>query len=108
MACRTNVVLFNMSYLGKFYLCGPDVQKAADYLFTSNTKRDINRIIYTCMLNHKGGIEGDCTVTSVEPGSSGIVDPIFKDKAFYIGNLYINLNYLIFFLILHLKFVKLN
>lgn len=60
------------------------------------------------MLNHKGGIEGDCTVTSIEPGSSGIVDPIFKDKAFYIGNLYINLNYLIFFLILHLKVVKLN
>lgn len=97
-----------MSYLGKFYLCGPDVQKAADYIFTSNTRRNFNRIIYTCMLNHKGGIEGDCTVTGIEPDSCGIIDPIFKDKAFYIGNFYINLNYLIFFLILHLKSYKFN
>ncbi|XP_014608110.1 PREDICTED: sarcosine dehydrogenase, mitochondrial isoform X1 [Polistes canadensis] len=84
LACRTNVALFNMSYLGKFYLCGPDIQKAADYLFTSNTRKNFNRIVYTCMLNHKGGIEGDCTVTAIQPGSSGVVDPIFKDKAFYI------------------------
>lgn len=84
LACRTNVALFNMSYFGKFYLCGPEVQEAADYLFSSNTRRDFNRIVYTCMLNHKGGIEGDCTVTAIEPGSSGIVDPLFKNKAFYI------------------------
>lgn len=84
LACRNNVVLFNLSYFGKFYLCGPEVQQAADYLFTSNTKRSYNRIIYSCMLNHKGGIEGDCTVTAIEPGSSGIIDPIFKNKAFYI------------------------
>ncbi|KAK2582795.1 hypothetical protein KPH14_005056 [Odynerus spinipes] len=84
LACRTNVALFNLSYFGKFYLCGPEVQQAADYLFTSNTRRNFNRTIYTCMLNHKGGVEGDCTVTAIEPGSSGIIDPIFKSKAFYI------------------------
>ncbi|XP_015176578.1 PREDICTED: sarcosine dehydrogenase, mitochondrial [Polistes dominula] len=84
LACRNNVALFNMSYLGKFYLCGPDIQKAADYLFTSNTRKNFNRIVYTCMLNHKGGIEGDCTVTAIQPGSSGVVDPIFKEKALYI------------------------
>ncbi|XP_076161806.1 sarcosine dehydrogenase, mitochondrial-like isoform X3 [Ptiloglossa arizonensis] len=84
LACRTNVALFNMSYLGKFYLCGPDAQKAADYLFTANTNCDFNKTVYTCMLNHAGGVEMDCTVTIIEPGSSGIVNPIFKEKAFYI------------------------
>lgn len=37
------------------------------------------------MLNEKGGVEGDCTVTGLESGLGGVVDPIFKGKAFYIG-----------------------
>lgn len=85
LACRKNVALFDMSYLGKFYLCGRDAQKAANYLFTANTNRECNKTIYTCMLNYSGGVEADCIVTVLKPGSSGIVNPIFKGKAFYIG-----------------------
>ncbi|XP_068968504.1 sarcosine dehydrogenase, mitochondrial isoform X2 [Bombus flavifrons] len=84
LACRQNVVLFDTSHLGKFYICGPDAQNTADYLFTANTNCNFNKTIYTCMLNHAGGVETDCTVTVLEPGSSGIVNPIFKEKAFYI------------------------
>ncbi|XP_043254567.1 sarcosine dehydrogenase, mitochondrial isoform X1 [Colletes gigas] len=84
LACRKNAALFNMSYLGKFYLCGPEAQKTADYLFTANTNCEFNKTVYTCMLNNAGGVEMDCTVTILEPGSSGIVNPIFKEKAFYI------------------------
>lgn len=85
LACRKNAVLFNMSYLGKFYLCGAEAEKAVEYLFTANTNRNFNSTIYTCMLNRAGGVEMDCTVTIVEPDSSGVVNPVFKDKAFYIG-----------------------
>ena len=56
-----------------------------DYIFTSQVNREINRTVYTCMLNKRGGVEGDCTVTGLESGSGGVVDPIFKGKAFYIG-----------------------
>ena len=28
--------MFNMSYFAKFYLTGPDAQKAADWIFTNN------------------------------------------------------------------------
>ncbi|XP_060812640.1 sarcosine dehydrogenase, mitochondrial [Bombus pascuorum] len=84
LACRQNVVLFDTSHLGKFYICGPDAQNTADYLFTANTNCNFNKTIYTCMLNHAGGVETDCTVTVLEPGSSGIVNPVFKEKAFYI------------------------
>ncbi|XP_011689604.1 PREDICTED: sarcosine dehydrogenase, mitochondrial [Wasmannia auropunctata] len=84
LACRNNVALFNMSYFGKHYLCGPDAKKAVDYIFTARVDREINRTVYTCMLNKKGGVEGDCTVTGLESGSGGVVDPIFKGKAFYI------------------------
>lgn len=74
-----------MSYFGKFYICGPEARKAVDYIFTSQVDREINRTVYTCMLNGNGGVEGDCTVTGLESGLGGVVDPIFKGKAFYIG-----------------------
>lgn len=85
LACRNNVALFNMSYFGKHYICGPDAKKAVDYIFTARVDREINRTVYTCMLNKRGGVEGDCTVTGLESGSGGVVDPIFKGKAFYLG-----------------------
>lgn len=85
LSCRNNVALFNISYFGKFYLCGPGASEAANYIFTSRVNRDINRTVYTCMLNRGGGVEGDCTVTGLETGTGGIVDPIFKGKGYYIG-----------------------
>ncbi|XP_014477949.1 PREDICTED: sarcosine dehydrogenase, mitochondrial isoform X2 [Dinoponera quadriceps] len=84
LSSRNNVALFNMSYFGKYYLCGPDASEAANYIFTSQMDRKINRTVYTCMLNRGGGVEGDCTVTGLESGMGGIVDPIFKGKGFYI------------------------
>jgi len=85
LSCRNNVGLFDMSYFGKFYICGPEANIAVDYIFTSRVNREVNRTVYACMLNKNGGVEGDCTVTSLESGSGGVVDPIFKGKAFYIG-----------------------
>ncbi|KAK9296853.1 hypothetical protein QLX08_009258 [Tetragonisca angustula] len=84
LACRQNVVLFDTSHLGKFYLCGPDAQNTADYLLTARTDCNLNKTVYSCMLNHAGGVEADCTVTALEPGSNGIVNPTFKGKAYYI------------------------
>lgn len=53
-----------MSYFGKFYLTGPDAQKAADWLFSADVARDPGSTVYTCMLNNRGGIEADLTVVS--------------------------------------------
>ncbi|XP_072748351.1 sarcosine dehydrogenase, mitochondrial-like isoform X2 [Anoplolepis gracilipes] len=84
LSCRNNVALFNTSSFGKFYICGPDARKAVDYIFTSQVDREINKTVYTCMLNKNGGVEGDCTITGLESGLGGVIDPIFKGKAFYI------------------------
>ncbi|XP_063973708.1 sarcosine dehydrogenase, mitochondrial [Diachasmimorpha longicaudata] len=84
LACRNKAALFNLSYFGKFYLCGAQAQEAADFLFTANVNRETNRTIYTCSLNKYGGVEADCTVTSIEAGSGGVADPIFQRKAFYV------------------------
>ncbi|KAK0090478.1 hypothetical protein PV325_013384 [Microctonus aethiopoides] len=84
LACRNKAALFDLSCFGKFYLCGPQSKEAANYLCTANVDREINRIVYTCMLNKQGKVEADCTVTSIEAGSGGVADPIFQGKAFYI------------------------
>ena len=34
--CREKVAVFNMSYFAKYYLTGPDAQKAVDWIFTNN------------------------------------------------------------------------
>ncbi|XP_074108249.1 sarcosine dehydrogenase, mitochondrial-like [Cotesia typhae] len=84
LACRNKAALFDLSYFGKYYLCGAQSQEAANYLFTANVDREVNRTVYTCALNKHGGVEADCTVTSIEAGSGGVADPIFQRKAFYI------------------------
>ena len=39
LTCRNGVAAFNMSYFGKYYLTGPDAQKAADWIFTNDVRK---------------------------------------------------------------------
>ena len=75
--------MFDMSYFGKLYMCGPEAQKTADWLFTSDTRRPIGRTVYTCLLNTRGGVEADVTVSAIETGTGGLADPIFKVCVYY-------------------------
>nr|CAD7572946.1 unnamed protein product [Timema californicum] len=84
LSCREQVAIFDMSYFSKLYLCGPEAQKAVDWLFTANTHRPIGRTVYSCFLNSKAGVEGDLTVSAIETGNGGQADPIFKGRGFYI------------------------
>ena len=74
-----------MSYFGKFYLTGPDAQKAADWIFSARMDGDIGKTIYTCMLNKNAGIEADLTVSMIEAGSGSSADPHFEGRGFYIA-----------------------
>jgi len=85
LATRTGAALFNMSYFGKFYLTGPDAQKAADWIFTGSMEGLAGRTVYTCMLNKSAGIEADLTVSILEPGSGSPADPHFEGAGFYIA-----------------------
>lgn len=67
-----------MSYYSKMYLSGPEAEKAADWIFTAETKQPIGKSVFTCLLNAQGNIEADAIVTVVTAGSGGLVDPIFK------------------------------
>ncbi|KAK3866803.1 hypothetical protein Pcinc_027685 [Petrolisthes cinctipes] len=85
LGCREGAAIFDMSYFGKFYLTGPDAQKAADWLFTADMSRPAGTTAYTCMLNDHGGTEADLTVSVCEGGEGSACDPHFKGRGFYLA-----------------------
>ncbi|XP_066953754.1 sarcosine dehydrogenase, mitochondrial-like isoform X1 [Macrobrachium rosenbergii] len=85
LACRNAAAVFDMSYFGKFYITGPDAQKAADWLFSADVSRDTGTTVYTCMLNKRGGIEADLTVSICEGGEGSPCDPAFEGRGFYLA-----------------------
>ncbi|XP_042228369.1 sarcosine dehydrogenase, mitochondrial-like [Homarus americanus] len=85
LRCRETAAIFDMSYFGKFYLTGNDAQKAADWLFSADVSRAPGTTVYTCMLNHKAGIEADLTVSICEGGQGSACDPTFAGRGFYLA-----------------------
>jgi len=78
LACREQAALFDLSSVGKFYLYGPDVQKAADWMFTADTNCPLGRTFDSCMLNSAAGVEANVTVSAIEGGSGGQLGPVFQ------------------------------
>ncbi len=72
-ACRERVALFDQSSFAKFRLTGPDATAALQWLCANNINRPPGRLVYTQMLNGRGGIEGDLTVTRWGPESYYLV-----------------------------------
>ena len=62
-AVREAVGLFDQSSLAKFLLQGPDVAVTLQRLCANDVDGPVGRIVYTQMLNRRGGIECDLTVT---------------------------------------------
>ncbi|KAM6902878.1 sarcosine dehydrogenase, mitochondrial isoform 1-T2 [Xenentodon cancila] len=86
LSCRHGVAVFDMSYFGKFYLTGPDAKKAADWLFTADVNKKPGSTVYTCMLNKRGGVEADLTVSRLEPGAASLpLSPESSADAYYLA-----------------------
>lgn len=62
-AIRDRVVLLELSPFTKIDVHGRDALALLQKLCTNDVDRDIGRAIYTQMLNERGGIEADLTVT---------------------------------------------
>jgi len=59
---REHVGLFDQSSFAKFEMRGKDAEKALSWICANNVARPVGSIIYTQMLNKRGGIECDLTV----------------------------------------------
>ncbi|XP_055610172.1 sarcosine dehydrogenase, mitochondrial [Uranotaenia lowii] len=84
ISCRHNAALFNLSYFCKLFLTGSQAKEAAEWIFTADLNKPVNKTIYTCALNKRGGVEADVTVSLVESGQGELHDPIFKGRGYYI------------------------
>ncbi|MFZ1467447.1 MAG: FAD-dependent oxidoreductase [Paracoccaceae bacterium] len=61
-ACREAVVLIDQTSFAKFALKGPDAEAALSWIAANDVARPVGSLIYTQMLNDRGGIEADVTV----------------------------------------------
>ncbi|MBM1634566.1 GcvT family protein [Sulfitobacter mediterraneus] len=61
-AAREAAVLFDQTSFAKFTLKGPDAEAALGWIAANNVARPVGSLIYTQMLNDRGGIECDLTV----------------------------------------------
>jgi glycine cleavage system aminomethyltransferase T/glycine/D-amino acid oxidase-like deaminating enzyme len=72
-ACRERAALFDESSFSKIEVAGPGAAAFLETLCDNRVARDVGRITYTQMLNRRGGIECDFTVTRVEDELFSIV-----------------------------------
>jgi sarcosine dehydrogenase len=61
-ACRERVALFDQTSFAKFLVVGKDAEAALSWICANDVARPPGSLVYTQMLNRKGGIECDLTV----------------------------------------------
>ena len=66
-ACREDVVVFDQTSFGKFVLKGRDALALLQRLCANDIDVPVGRMVYTAMLNARGGFESDLTVIRLAP-----------------------------------------
>jgi heterotetrameric sarcosine oxidase gamma subunit len=72
-ACREDVVVFDQTSFGKFVLKGRDALAVLQRLCANEIDVPIGRMVYTAMLNARGGFESDLTVIRIGPSEFFII-----------------------------------
>jgi 4-methylaminobutanoate oxidase (formaldehyde-forming) len=72
-ACREAATLFDESSFAKLEVTGPGAAEFLERLCANVVAREVGKVTYTQMLNRRGGIECDFTVTRLEDERFGIV-----------------------------------
>ena len=61
-ACRERVVVIDQTSFAKFLLAGRDAERTLSWICAGDVTKPVGRLVYTQMLNVRGGIECDLTV----------------------------------------------
>jgi 4-methylaminobutanoate oxidase (formaldehyde-forming) len=72
-ACREAVALFDQTSFAKFMMVGRDAEAVLSWICANDVARPPGTVTYTQMLNRRGGIECDLTVTRLAEDSYYIV-----------------------------------
>jgi glycine cleavage system aminomethyltransferase T/glycine/D-amino acid oxidase-like deaminating enzyme len=65
-ACREDVILMDMSFMGKFLVQGRDAGVFLNYISANEVNAEAGKITYTQWLNEAGTLEADLTVTKLD------------------------------------------
>ncbi|HEY7162226.1 MAG TPA: FAD-dependent oxidoreductase [Acidobacteriota bacterium] len=66
LATREKAGLFDESSFSKIEISGPAAAKYLEYLCANKINKGVGSVTYTQMLNERGGIESDVTVTQID------------------------------------------
>jgi sarcosine dehydrogenase len=72
-ACRERVALFDATSFAKFLAVGRDAEQALSWICANDVSQPPGKVIYSQMLNARGGIECDLTVTRLADDAYYIV-----------------------------------
>jgi sarcosine dehydrogenase len=72
-ACREAVALFDQTSFAKFLLVGQGAEAALSWICANDVAKKPGSVIYTQMLNRRGGIQCDLTVTRLDSDAYYIV-----------------------------------
>jgi sarcosine dehydrogenase len=72
-ACRERVAIFDQTSFAKFLLVGRDTEAALSWIAANDVAKPPGHLVYTQMLNGRGGIECDLTVGRLSPSEYYIV-----------------------------------
>jgi 4-methylaminobutanoate oxidase (formaldehyde-forming) len=64
-ATRSAVGLFDQTSFGKILVKGPDAERLLQWLCTADVAVRPGQVVYTGLLNHRGGYEADVTITRI-------------------------------------------
>jgi sarcosine dehydrogenase len=73
LATRSSVALFDQTSFAKFLVTGKDSVEALNWICANDINRPAGSLIYTQMLNKRGGIECDLTVARIDENQFYIV-----------------------------------
>lgn len=74
-ATRDRVAAFDMSAFGKIAIDGPDAQAAMDWISMNRVDQGPGRVAYTELLDARGGIQSDLTITCTAENEFYVVTP---------------------------------
>lgn len=80
MAAREDLALFDQTSFGKIRVTGNDALKGLEHVCANDLDVDPGRIVYTPILNERGGIEGDVTVTRLDENDFLMVCPATSQR----------------------------
>ena len=71
--CRNSVALFDLTSFSKYSVAGPDALAVMQRLCCANMDVEPGSIVYTGMLNQRGGYEADVTATRLSEREFSVV-----------------------------------